>query len=170
LDRSKGTLGSAAAAAVVTQQSALAQSICDELERTYPQDTLINQTLVPSIRAGIAMNGHQYKDALQLMSGREAYDNISPMPYLQGITYLQVHDGPHAIAAFKRALRHRGNALVSGLQDYGSAQLGLARAYTLVGDKDSARKAYQELFVTWKDADADLPPLVAAKNEYAALK
>ena len=52
---------------------------------------------------------------------------------------------------------------------YGQAQLGLARAYAMSGDKADAKKAYEAFFLTWKDADADLPMLVAAKKEYAAL-
>jgi eukaryotic-like serine/threonine-protein kinase len=52
---------------------------------------------------------------------------------------------------------------------YAQAQLGLARAYAMGGDKTNAKKAYQDFFATWKDADADLPMLVAAKKEFAAL-
>jgi eukaryotic-like serine/threonine-protein kinase len=37
------------------------------------------------------------------------------------------------------------------------------------GDKQNAGKAYQDFFQTWKDADPDLPMLLAAKKEYAAL-
>jgi eukaryotic-like serine/threonine-protein kinase len=45
----------------------------------------------------------------------------------------------------------------------------LARAYAMGGDKVNAKKAYEAFFTTWKNADADLPMLVAAKKEYAAL-
>jgi hypothetical protein len=38
------------------------------------------------------------------------------------------------------------------------------------GDKANAKKAYDTFFLTWKNADADLPMLVAAKKEYAALQ
>jgi hypothetical protein len=48
-------------------------------------------------------------------------------------------------------------------------QLGLARAYAMGGDKPNAKKTYGAFFSTWKDADSDLPMLVAAKKEYAAL-
>ncbi len=56
-----------------------------------------------------------------------------------------------------------------GVSCYPQAQLGLARAYVMAGDKADAKKAYQALFEAWKDADADLPMLLAAKKEYAAL-
>ena len=52
---------------------------------------------------------------------------------------------------------------------YAQAQLGLARAYAMGGDKADAKKAYEAFFTTWKNADADLPMLLAAKKEYAAL-
>ena len=42
---------------------------------------------------------------------------------------------------------------------YAQAQLGLARAYAMGGDKANAKKAYEAFFTTWKDADADLPML-----------
>jgi outer membrane protein assembly factor BamD (BamD/ComL family) len=49
------------------------------------------------------------------------------------------------------------------------AQLGLARACVVAGDKDKARAAYQDFFARWKDADPDLPVLKEARAEYAKL-
>ena len=50
------------------------------------------------------------------------------------------------------------------------AHLGLARAYIVQGDTAKARAAYQDFLTLWKDADTDIPVLVAAKAEYAKLK
>ena len=50
------------------------------------------------------------------------------------------------------------------------AHLGLARAYALQGDAAKARAAYNDFFTLWKDADPDIPILIAAKSEYAKLK
>jgi hypothetical protein len=74
------------------------------------------------------------------------------------------------VSAFQSAARFKGGTLtqVTG-PFYAQAQLGLARAYALGGDKVNAKKAYQDFFTTWKDADADLPMLVSAKKEFAAL-
>jgi hypothetical protein len=67
-------------------------------------------------------------------------------------------------------MQYRGAMLVAGIGVcYPEAQLGLARAYVMAGDKADAKKAYEAFFVTWKNADADLPMLLAAKKEYAAL-
>ena len=38
------------------------------------------------------------------------------------------------------------------------------------GDSAKAKATYQDFFLLWKDADADLPLLTAAKAEYAKLQ
>lgn len=50
------------------------------------------------------------------------------------------------------------------------SKIWLARALAKAGDTPGARTAYQDAFGVWKDADADLPLLVEAKQEYAALR
>jgi hypothetical protein len=49
------------------------------------------------------------------------------------------------------------------------AQLPLARAQAMSGDKTSARNSYQEFFALWKDADPDVPGYRQAEAEYAKL-
>jgi eukaryotic-like serine/threonine-protein kinase len=60
------------------------------------------------------------------------------------------------------------------------ARLGFARAYALQArcaqcvDRDAAltkaRAAYKEFLTLWKDADPDIPILIAAKSEHAKLQ
>jgi tetratricopeptide (TPR) repeat protein len=45
----------------------------------------------------------------------------------------------------------------------------LGRAHAAAGRPAEAKKAYEEAFRIWKDADPDLPILVAAKKEHASL-
>ena len=49
------------------------------------------------------------------------------------------------------------------------AQLQLARALALSGDIVKAKRAYGDLLTLWKNADADIPVLKAARAEYARL-
>ena len=82
--------------------------------------------------------------------------------------YLAARDGSHAAAEFQKILDHRGivvNEPIGAL-----AHLGLARAYIVQGDTAKARAAYQDFLTLWKDADTNIPVLVAAKDEYAKLK
>ena len=88
--------------------------------------------------------------------------------YLRGQAYLGERNGAEASREFQTILDHRGWYPLSPL--YPLAHLGLARAATLVGDTAKSRKAYQDFFALWKDADADLPILIVAKKEYEKLK
>ena len=89
-------------------------------------------------------------------------------PYTRGQAYLKLRKGAEAAAEFQKILDHRGWDPISYL--YPLAHLGLARAAALTGDVAGSRKAYQDFLALWKDADADLPILIEAKKEYAALK
>jgi serine/threonine protein kinase len=54
--------------------------------------------------------------------------------------------------------------------EYPAAQVGLARAAKMLGDSARAKKTYQQFFAFWKDADPNVPLLLQARKEYAALK
>jgi eukaryotic-like serine/threonine-protein kinase len=104
-------------------------------------------------------------------------DLLAPVtPYEQGSLEVLYHRaqaymaaGEHAKAAaeFEKLIVHRGWnewELFAPL-----AQLGLARAYAMQGDRENSRKAYGDFFITWKDADPDIPILRQAKSEYKKL-
>jgi hypothetical protein len=79
-----------------------------------------------------------------------------------------LHDGNRAAAEFQKFMDHRG--LVVNFPWGALARLGLARAYALQGDTVKAKAAYQDFLTLWKDADRDIPILIAAKTEYAKLR
>ena len=89
-------------------------------------------------------------------------------PYLRGQAYLKLNRGAEAAAEFQKILDHRGQSPLSAL--YPLAHLGLARAAALTGDVAKSRKAYQDFFALWKNADANLPVLIEAKKEYEKMK
>jgi len=81
---------------------------------------------------------------------------------------LAAHQGSEAAAEFQKVLDQRGivwNEPIGAL-----AHLGVARAYALQGDTAKVKAAYQDFFTLWKDADPDVPSLIAAKSEYSKLK
>jgi hypothetical protein len=53
---------------------------------------------------------------------------------------------------------------------YPFALVGVARGAAIAGDTSRARKRYEEFFALWKEAEADIPLLVEARKEYAALQ
>ena len=87
--------------------------------------------------------------------------------YARGLAYLQMKSGRDAAAEFQKIIDHRGLAALTPL--YPLSHLGLARAYALAGDLPQARKSYDRFFEIWKDADPDIPILIKAKQEYAAM-
>jgi hypothetical protein len=88
--------------------------------------------------------------------------------YVRGLAYLQLRDGVKAAAEFQRILDHPGVNPLSPLLPL--SQLNLARAYAVQSDSAKAHTNYQDFLAYWKDADPDIPALVAAKSEYAKLQ
>jgi eukaryotic-like serine/threonine-protein kinase len=82
--------------------------------------------------------------------------------------YLSAQQGSGAAAEFQKILDHRG--LSWNCATGAPAHLGFARAYVFQGDATKAKNAYQDFFALWKDADPDIPILIAAKSEYAKLQ
>ncbi len=154
---------------------ARAQALGDELERRFPSNTWMQRYWLPTIRASIEL--YRKNPAKALLVLRDVSyelgdmsivgDNLYPV-YIRGQAYLGTHEGKEAAAEFQKFLDHSGIVLNSPLGAL--ARLGLARAYSLQGDKARTLKAYQDFLAIWKDADPGLPILKAAKAEYAKLQ
>ena len=170
LDRSKPTLVQATLTAALCDDGADALPLIAKIGKDFPEDTIVQQVIVPESRAALALAAHQPAQALHQLDSAQPYYLISVEAYLEGRAYLDQHNGAAAVEAFQRATKYKGNDLAGGLQDYGPSLLGLARAYTMAGNRTAAKKSYEDLFAVWKEADPDLPPLVAARKEYSALK
>jgi eukaryotic-like serine/threonine-protein kinase len=156
--------------------SSRAQTMADELEKQNPVNTVIVGYWLPTIRAAIEMNRNNPAKAIELLHPATSYELGGPTPavvclypaYVRGQAYLRLHQGTEATAEFQKFLDHRG--IVGNCPLGALAHLGLARAYVLQGDTAKARAAYQDFLTLWKDADADIPVLIAAKAEYAKLQ
>jgi serine/threonine protein kinase/Flp pilus assembly protein TadD len=57
-----------------------------------------------------------------------------------------------------------------GQESWMLAHYELGKIYTELGDTQKAKEYYEKFLNIWKDADPDIPILVAAKAEYAKLK
>ena len=170
LSREQGNLINAANAYAACGEASAAQSIIDELDKRWPLDTLLRTTSLPLISAQIELNRGNAAVAIQLLEPPRKYDAFGDFwpQYLRGLAYLKLNNGPQAQTEFKTILDHRGWYPLSQL--YPLAQLGLARAAAMNGDAATARKGYQDFLALWKDADAALPSLGAARAEYDKLK
>jgi DNA-binding winged helix-turn-helix (wHTH) protein/tetratricopeptide (TPR) repeat protein len=153
-----------------------AEKLATELDKTFPLGTLVQRYWLPTIRAGVALERHDPNRAIELLKvtsmielGLTTNLTIILCPvYLRGQAYLMLHDGNRAAAEFQKFIDHRG--LVVNFPWGALARLGLARAYAMQGDTAKARAAYQDFLTLWKDADPDVPILKQAKAEYARLQ
>jgi DNA-binding winged helix-turn-helix (wHTH) protein/tetratricopeptide (TPR) repeat protein len=154
-----------------------AEKLAAELDKTFPQDTLVQSYWLATIRAAIALSRSNAKKALELLQGAARYELAVSSPtelatmypvYLRGYAYLLADQGKEAAAEFEKFIGHPGVVLNFPLGAL--AHLGLARAYALSGDTGKAKTAYQDFFGLWKDADPDIPILKEAKAEYTKLQ
>ncbi len=153
-----------------------AEKLAAELDKTFPLDTLVQRYWLPTIRAAVALERKDPNRAIELLKVASTIELGEPTQltiflcpvYLRGEAYLMLHDGNRAAAEFQKFIDHRG--LVVNFPWGALARLGLARAYAMQGDTAKARAAYQDFLTLWKDADPDIPILKQAKAEYAKLK
>jgi serine/threonine protein kinase/tetratricopeptide (TPR) repeat protein len=169
LDKSRQTQSFALLTAGICGNSRLVGSMAQDLSRKFPDDTLIQRVFIPLAKAFVALSAGQPREAIDDAEPAKAFALIYPGTYVQGLAYLQLHDAAQAANAFRITTQSPGGNLQTTAPFYAQAQLGLARAYAMGGDKADAKKAYEAFFTTWKNADPDLAMLQAAKKEYAAL-
>jgi tetratricopeptide (TPR) repeat protein/class 3 adenylate cyclase len=157
-----------------------AEALAQKLEQNYANDTLLHHYWLPVIRGASALGRGDAHQALELLQGVVPYDLADPFPvsasplgnmysvYVRGEAYLQARQGREAAAEFQKILDHSGLVLNGPIIALAHAQL--ARALALSGDTERARAEYDAFFTLWKDADTDVPILVAAKSERAKIK
>jgi eukaryotic-like serine/threonine-protein kinase len=167
----------AIAALVISQagDTAAAEKLAAEPDKTFPRDTLVQRYWLPTIRAGVALKRNAPERAVELLKAASTIElvfttnlTISMCPvYLRGEAYLMLHDGNAAAAEFQKFIDH---GLALNFPWGALARLGLARAYAMQGDTAKAKAAYQDFLTLWKDANPDIPIFIAAKAEYAKLQ
>jgi tetratricopeptide (TPR) repeat protein len=149
-----------------------AQKVADQLDKEFPQGTVVQSFYLPSIRAALLLHNHDPLGAVRALEPTEIDEfgaNRTMYPaYIRGSAYLMAGKGKEAQAEFRKLLTHPGivcNFILGSL-----VHLQLARAQTISGDQEAAIKSYQDFFALWKDADPDLPILKDARAEYAKLQ
>ncbi|HEX4427223.1 MAG TPA: serine/threonine-protein kinase [Terriglobales bacterium] len=160
---------SAASALALIGEDNRALKMAQDVAKQRPYDTIVQSVQVPLIQAVVELNHGNGAKALDLMDGAMVYGRTNTaVLYIRGAACLKAGRGGDAAQAFQRVLDLKaytwGDPLVS------LSELGLARAYSLEGDKAHSRVAYQNFLAQWKDADADIPLLKDAKAEYSKVQ
>jgi eukaryotic-like serine/threonine-protein kinase len=168
----------AAMAYAAGNDASKAQTLVDDSKKRFPEDTVAQFVEIPTIEGQVALAHRDSSKALEIVQTSSRYElgqlgagSFTPALYpvwVRAEAYRMAGQGAEAVREYQKILDHRGavtNGIIGAL-----AHLGMARAYALQGDTAKARVAYQDFFALWKDADPDVPVLVAAKAEYAKLK
>ncbi|MBI3667276.1 MAG: protein kinase, partial [Acidobacteria bacterium] len=170
LSRGRGVaaLVNAGTALALAGDTTQAEKLAEELARLYPNDTLVIGVDLPRLHGAIELTRGNPAKAIEALRPAAAF-GFKPWPiYLRGQAYLRAKSGTEAAAEFQKILDHRGAVAVSLF--YPLAHLGAARGWGIAGDTARSKKLYQDFLALWKDADADLPVLKEAKQEYAKLQ
>ena len=152
-----------------------AKTLAGELAKSDPSSTVLMDYWLPVIQSAIQLRQGNPARAESLLEVAAPYELGDPSPfgnlypiYVRGQAYLIAHNGHAAAVEFQKIIDHPGIVLNYPTGALALVQLG--RAEAMSGDMEKARKAYQDFFALWKDADVDIPILKEAKAEYAKLQ
>ena len=182
LSRSRDADYGPALAFVLLQESAQVREVEADLAKRYPQDTSVQFSYLPTIRALEALNEGDPVKALEMTQVAAPYDLAVPATayftgpffgalypvYVRGLAYSRLGRPIEAAAEFQRILDHPGLVLNDPIGPM--ARLQLARALSASGDRAKSAAVYTDLLALWKDADPDVPVLNQAKAECARLR
>jgi tetratricopeptide (TPR) repeat protein len=170
-------------ALALVQDAARARTIQADLEERYPQDTSVQFSYLPALRALDALNEGDPAKALEMTRAAVSYEFAVPGTayiagaaffgalypvYLRGLAYSGMSRHREAAAEFQKIRDRPGLVLNDPVGPM--ARLQLARALSASGDRAQSAAAYEDLLGLWKDAELDLPILRQAKAEYARLR
>jgi len=184
VEQGRGVSYAAALTLALAGERSRAQTIADDLDRRFPEDTSVQFNYVPTLRALSALSANDPSRAIALLQSAATYEFAQPgisffgagggsfgamyPTYVRGEAYLALHKPTEAAAEFQKILDHRGVVLEDPIGALARLQLG--RALTQAGDVTKARMVYADLLTLWKDADPDLELPKRAKAEFAALR
>jgi tetratricopeptide (TPR) repeat protein len=185
---SQGVESEAALALAMAGDTARAESLAQDLGKRFPLDTQMQSLWLPAIQAQLALDKKNPASVLNAPQSASPIEfasipfvnNISCLyhVYVRGEAYLAAGQGSAATDEFQKILDHSGivwNCWTGALAHLGVARANALEARTSQGaDADAARvralAAYKDFLTLWKDADPDIPILIAAKSEYAKLQ
>jgi eukaryotic-like serine/threonine-protein kinase len=170
--RDNFTLERVSRALALCGAAAEATDLTEELSKRFAQATLTTSLQVPVTTAIVAAHAGDAARALRALDVAAPYADAPAAElwpsYLRGEAHLALKQAREAAKQFSRVFDHRGEAPTSPL--YSLSLLGSARAAALMGDMDTARARYQQVFEVWNEADPDLAVLKDARQEYAGIR
>jgi DNA-binding winged helix-turn-helix (wHTH) protein/tetratricopeptide (TPR) repeat protein len=180
LSHDRETEYGAALAYVMGAETVRTQALIDDLQQRFPEDSSVQFSFLPVLRALIALDRHEPERALESLQVASPHELGVPRStlsalfgalypvYLRGNAYLALGRAADAEAEFRTIINHR--TIVASDPIGALSHLQLARAFAASGDNRKAKAAYEDFFTLWKGADPDIPIFNQAKAEYAKLR
>jgi len=170
-DHSRDVRAGAAIALQLSGEAGEAARIIADLSSQYPKATVVQRNYLPSIRASIALRSGRPDEAVRALESAAPYEfgtlGYALLPiYLRGEAFLARRDGARAAAESAKLANF---CPYFGKFPCALVRLQLARAYTLEGRSEEAKREYAAFLASWNHADPDIPILKRAKAEYAKL-
>ena len=131
-----------------------AQTLADDLGKTFPEDTLVQFNFLPALRARLAVNRGNASEAIETLRAATPYElgqttssiygwtALYPV-FVRGEAYLAAHQGSEAAAEFQKILDHRGIVINQPIGVLAHLQIG--RAYAMQGDTAKAKRGVSGL-------------------------
>ncbi len=177
LSRDREVEYGAALALALSGETAQASALAHDLDGRFGEDTSVQFSYLPALRARLALNHGEPSKAIEQLQIALPFDLGQPYSrfhgffgsmypvYVRGEAYLAAHKGIEAAAEFQKVLDHRSIVVSDPIGALAHLQLG--RAYALAGDSLRSKAAYQDFFTLWENADPNIPILQQARAEYA---
>jgi tetratricopeptide (TPR) repeat protein len=157
-----------------------AETLVNDLDRRFPESTVVQFGHLPFLRARLALNRRDPARAIEILRSAASYElgwqgagtggfcGSLYVIYMRGQAYMAAHRGAEAAAEFQKIIDHIG-VVSNDPTIVVAARLQLARAFALSGDRAKAKAAYQDFLNLWKEADPEIPILQQAKAEHERL-
>jgi tetratricopeptide (TPR) repeat protein len=166
IDRNVNTVANGAVTMIRIGDLPEARRLIEEAKRDLP----------PTASAEVGRSFATLDAVYRLRSGDKTAVDAIPPPRdehdtsrhaLIGIANLEAGNAEAAAARFKEVLDDKRPSVST---EVALAPLYYGRALAKLGRTADARAAYDRFFANWKNADADIPLLVSAKQEYSKLQ
>jgi tetratricopeptide (TPR) repeat protein len=149
---------------------AQALELMKELEQRFPNASMRLHVSAPIVRAAYLTRTGNVAGALAELD-RVPYEDATMAKlwpaFLRGHIFMARKDPARAAAEFQHVIDHRAESGDSLL--YPMSLLGRARAAVAISEHATAEQYYNQLQELWRNADANLEPLVEARREAARL-
>jgi eukaryotic-like serine/threonine-protein kinase len=149
-----------------------AAGLLDEIERERgPARPEPDDTFIKAYRASIDVARGRREAGFAAFAALAPLDLGYAYGYIpvfeRGLAYERAGSWAMARAAFEKILANP--TIDSGMKLLPLAELGVARTLGREGDAAGSRRFYEKFFERWRSAEQDLPVLLQARREYAAL-